>query len=464
MNAITPIIMAGGTGSRLWPLSRELHPKQFLQLANDRTMLQNTVLRLQELDCSKPLVICNEDHRFLAAEQLLTIDALEKNIILEPFGRNTAPAVALAALIALQEENHDPLLLVLAADHIINDNEAFVESINQAVAYAEAGALVTFGIIPTHAETGYGYIHRGESEGNGVFKVDTFVEKPNYETACEYLNSGCFYWNSGMFLFKASQYLDELKIYRPDIFETCVKAISKSSDDLNFIRVDHDTFESCPSDSIDYAVMEKTDKAVVVPMDAGWSDVGSWSSLWEISDKDLSNNVIKGDVFQINCSDTYVSAESMLVATIGVNNLVIVQTSDALLVADKNNVQNVKDIVSYLKNNNRTEHHKHKDYYRPWGKITDVDSGDRYKVNRITVKPGEKISAQKHYHRAEHWVIVNGTAKVIKDEESYILTENQSIYIPVGINHILENVGKIPLELIEVQSGPYLGQDDVIRL
>lgn len=464
MSTITPIIMAGGTGSRLWPLSREQYPKQFLPLVDKHTMLQSTILRLKGLDGTKPLVICNEEHRFLAAEQLLKISALHKNIILEPCGRNTAPAVALAALTALKSGDIDPLLLVLAADHVIGDEPAFISSVLQAVPYAEAGKLVTFGIVPTHPETGYGYIHCGEAVGNDVFKVDKFVEKPDYATACTYLESKSFYWNSGMFLFKASEYINELKLFRPDIYEACLDSISKSADDLEFIRVDKDAFESCPSDSIDYAVMEKTNRAVVVPMDANWSDVGSWSSLWDISEKDIDNNVTKGDVYQIDSQNNYVSSGSMLVTTVGVNNLVIVQTNDALLIADKNKVQDVKSIVSYLKDNNRTEHRSHQDLYRSWGKITGVDSGERYQVNRITVKPGEKISAQKHYHRAEHWIVVTGTAKVTKDDDSLILTENESIYIPVGTVHILENAGRIPLEIIEIQSGVYLGQDDVIRL
>lgn len=464
MNAITPIIMAGGTGSRLWPLSRELYPKQFLPLVNNYTMLQNTVLRLKGLDCSQPLIICNEEHRFLAAEQLLSISALKNNIILEPCGRNTAPAVALAALTALQSGESDPLLLVLAADHVISDHDAFIDSISNAISHAEAGMLVTFGIVPTHAETGYGYIHRGEQEGAHAFKVDTFVEKPDLETAEKYVESKCFYWNSGMFLFKASAYLNELNRFRSDIFDACSQSLSKRHDDMDFIRVDCSAFACCPSDSIDYAVMEKTDKAVVVPMDAGWSDVGSWSSLWDISPKDADNNVTKGDVYQIDSSGNYISSGSMLVTTVGVNDLVVVQTNDALLIADKNKVQDVKSIVSYLKANDRSEHRHHQDLYRPWGKITEVDSGERYQVNRITVKPSEKISAQKHYHRAEHWIVVTGTAKVTKDGDSIILTENQSVYIPVGVAHVLENVGKIPLEIIEIQSGVYLGQDDVIRL
>ncbi|MEZ2600976.1 mannose-1-phosphate guanylyltransferase/mannose-6-phosphate isomerase [Kluyvera intermedia] len=463
MNSITPIIMAGGTGSRLWPMSRELYPKQFLPLINNQTMLQNTILRLKGLSCNNPLVICNEEHRFLAAEQLLNISALQKNIILEPCGRNTAPAVALAALIALKSEQEDPLLLVLAADHVIEDQAAFHSAISQAIPYAEQGSLVTFGIVPTHAETGYGYIHRGEQLADSIFKVDKFVEKPDYKTACEYLDSKCFYWNSGMFLFKASEYISELKKFRPDILKACEQAIANSENDLDFIRVNGDIFASCPGDSIDYAVMEKTDNAVVVPMSAGWSDVGSWSSLWDVSDKDNDNNVIKGDVFPVASSNNYISSGSMFVATVGVNNLVIVQTNDALLVADKSKVQDVKNIVSYLKSNGRTEHKMHQDIYRPWGKITSVDSGERYQVNRITVKPGEKISSQTHYHRAEHWIVVAGTAKVTKGDSDSILTENESVYIPIGVNHVLENVGRLPLEIIEIQSGVYLGADDVLR-
>ncbi|MDM5119744.1 mannose-1-phosphate guanylyltransferase/mannose-6-phosphate isomerase [Aeromonas hydrophila] len=461
---LLPLIMAGGSGSRLWPLSRELYPKQFLNIDGQLTMLQTTVQRLKELSCSPPLVICNEEHRFLVAEQLREIKQLANNIILEPAGRNTAPAIALAALTALQTtgEIGDPLLLVLAADHVIRDETAFTASVQQAITHAEAGKLVTFGIVPTHAETGYGYIRRGAEQG-GAFAVVQFVEKPDVATAERYLASGEYYWNSGMFLFRASRLLAELKVFRPDIHAACVQAVGTINPDLDFVRVDKSAFLACPSDSIDYAVMEKTADAVVVPMDAGWSDVGSWSSLWDISEKDINGNVSRGDVLLHNSQNNYVFAETTLVTTVGVQDLVIVQTKDALLVADKHQVQDVKKIVEFLKTTGRKEQHIHREVYRPWGKYDSIDIGERYQVKRITVKPGEKLSIQMHHHRAEHWIVVSGTASVTNGDSIQLVTENQSVYIPVGQIHALENPGKIMLEMIEVQSGSYLGEDDIVR-
>ncbi|WP_272912515.1 mannose-1-phosphate guanylyltransferase/mannose-6-phosphate isomerase [Tolumonas lignilytica] len=461
---ILPVIMAGGSGSRLWPLSREIYPKQFLKLDGEYTMLQATVQRLGELDCPQPLVICNEEHRFLVAEQLRYLDKLAHNIILEPVGRNTAPAIALAALIAKQTagRNEDPLLLVLAADHVIRDEAAFTASVKQAIPHAEAGKFVTFGIVPTHAETGYGYIRRGAEIG-AAYTVAQFVEKPNMQTAEGYLQSGEYYWNSGMFLFRASRFLAALKEFRPDIYAACERAVGEIDTDLDFIRINKDAFLACPSDSIDYAVMEKTTDAVVVPMDAEWSDVGSWSSLWEISDKDESGNVFQGDVLQHNSQNNYVFAENGLVSLVGVQNLVVVQTKDAVLVVDQAQVQDVKKIVERLKAAGRSEHQVHREVYRPWGKYDSVDQGSRYQVKRIFIRPGEQLSLQMHHHRAEHWIVVQGTAKVVCGDETRLLTENQSFYIPLGIKHSLENPGKIPLEVIEVRTGSYLNDDDIQR-
>lgn len=458
---ILPVIMAGGTGSRLWPLSRDLMPKQFLKLDGDTTMLQATVLRLRGLDALPPLVICNEEHRFIAAEQLRQINQLDHNIILEPAGRNTAPAIALAAMTAVKK-GQDPFLLVLAADHIIADNQVFCQVVAQAAEFASAGSLVTFGIVATGPETGYGYIKRG-AENSGAYSVQQFVEKPDLATAKNYVSSGEYYWNSGMFIFKASVYLNELKQHRPDIFSACELAMAEVDPDLDFIRVNKDAFLACPDDSIDYAVMEKTTKAVVVPLNAGWSDVGSWSSLWDVTVKDENNNVHKGDVLSVLSNNNYVFAETGLVATVGLEDIVVVQTKDAVLVAAKDKVQDVKSIVQQLKGAGRTEHKIHREVYRPWGKYDSIDNGERYQVKRITVKPGEKLSIQMHHHRAEHWIVVSGTANVTVDGKDTLLSENQSIYIPLGAIHALENPGKIPLELIEVQSGSYLGEDDIVR-
>lgn len=459
---IIPVVMAGGSGSRLWPLSRELMPKQFLTLHGERTMLQNTLGRLQGLTTAAPMLICNEDHRFIAAEQLRQIGQLNHNIILEPVGRNTAPAIALAAL-AATAHGDDPLLLVLAADHVIQQDAEFRRVVEQATPLALAGKLVTFGIVPTHPETGYGYIRRGESLADNSFAIAQFVEKPNKTTAENYLESGEFYWNSGMFLFRASVYLAELEKNRADILAACKTAMAATQADLDFIRVDKAAFAACPDDSIDYAVMEKTAHGVVVALDAGWSDVGSWSSLWDVRAKDEFGNATTGDVLSVNSHDNLVFAETGLVATVGLKDTIVVQTKDAVLVAAKDQVQDVKTIVQQLKAKGRTEHKIHREVYRPWGKYDSVDNGARYQVKRITVKPGEKLSIQMHHHRAEHWIVVSGTANVTVDGKDTLLTENQSIYIPVGAIHALENPGKIPLELIEVQSGSYLGEDDIVR-
>ncbi|EPE7489612.1 mannose-1-phosphate guanyltransferase [Cronobacter universalis] len=465
-----PVIMAGGSGSRLWPLSRVLYPKQFLCLKGDLTMLQTTVCRLNGVQCESPVVICNEQHRFIVAEQLRQLNKLTENIILEPAGRNTAPAIALAALAAKHNSPEtDPLMLVLAADHVIQDEDAFRNAVRAAMPFAESGKLVTFGIVPNLPETGYGYIRRGEVSNPDVavdavaFSVAQFVEKPNQETAQSYVNSGEYYWNSGMFLFRAGRYLEELAKYRPDILDACEKAMSTVDPDLDFIRVDEEAFLACPEESIDYAVMEKTADAVVVPMDAGWSDVGSWSSLWEISNHSPEGNVHHGDVISHNTENSYVYAESGLVTTVGVKDLVVVQTKDAVLIADRNHVQDVKKVVEKIKADGRHEHHIHREVYRPWGKYDSIDQGERYQVKRITVKPGEGLSLQMHHHRAEHWIVVAGTAKVTINDEVKLVGENESVYIPLGATHCLENPGKIPLDLIEVRSGTYLEEDDVIR-
>lgn len=460
--------MAGGVGSRLWPLSRELYPKQFLCLKGKLTMLQSTVERLNDIDCENPVVICNEQHRFIVAEQLRELNKLTKNIILEPAGRNTAPAIALAALAAKRSSSDiDPLMLVLAADHMIENEDVFCNVVRNATPYANDGKLVTFGIVPKTPETGYGYIRRGDELAKAsdltAYKVAQFVEKPNLEKAQEYISVGEYYWNSGMFLFSATRYLEELAKFRPDILEACEKAMTGIDPDLDFIRVDEEAFLACPDESIDYAVMEKTADAVVMPMDAGWSDVGSWSSLWEVCDQSIEGNVNYGDVISFNTENSYIYAESSLVATVGVKDLVIVQTKDALLVADRNSVQHVKKIVEQIKDQGRHEHHVHREVYRPWGKYDSIDSGERYQVKRITVKAGEGLSLQMHHHRAEHWIVVAGTAKVIINDEEKILSENESVYIPLGVKHCLENPGKIPLELIEVRSGTYLNEDDIVR-
>lgn len=451
------VIMAGGSGTRLWPLSRTGHPKQFLSLHGRKSMLQQTVERLKGLPIKSSVTICNDEHRFFVAEQLRAIDKLG-SIILEPVGRNTAPAIALAALTS----DDDPLLLVLAADHVITDIESFTDSVKKAMPLAEKGKLVTFGIVPSEPHTGFGYIEAGDKSGSG-FLVDSFKEKPDQVTAESYLEQGGFYWNSGMFLFKASRYLEELKAYRSDIFSACSKAVIDVTSDLDFIRVDSEAFAACPDDSIDYAVMENTSDAIVVPMDAGWNDIGSWSSLWDVSEKDTNGNAVLGDVILHDAKNSYIRTDNKLVAAVGVNNLVVVSTKDALLVAHKDRVQDAKRIVEKLREDGRSESELHREVYRPWGKYDSIDNGHRYQVKRITVKPGAKLSVQMHHYRAEHWVVVSGLAKVTNGDETFLLSENQSTYIPVGAVHALENPGKLPLEIIEIQSGSYLGEDDIVR-
>ncbi len=463
---LIPVIMAGGSGSRLWPLSRAKHPKQFLAVTGEQTMLQQTLSRMEGLEHSAPFVICNEEHRFLVAEQLRRINSKHSGILLEPVGRNTAPAIALAAKFALSEGD-DALLLILAADHVIKDTQAFHQSVQAAIPYAQRGDMVTFGIAANVPETGYGYIKKGDTvtvgnESRG-FSVDSFVEKPNLETAKQYLDSGSYFWNSGMFLFKVSTYLEELAKFRPDILKASESAYDSHFEDLDFIRMSSGLFSQIPEESIDFAVMEKTEKAIVVPMDANWSDVGSWSALWEVNNKDEQGNAIRGDVLTEQTQNSYIYSQDKLVATVGVENLIVVETKDAVLVADKDKVQDVKSIVNQLKQQNRTESQQHQEVYRPWGSHETVSAGERYHVKLVLVKPKEKTALQMHYHRAEHWVVVSGTAKVTKGNETFLLTENQSTFIPVGTAHSVENPGQVPLELIEVRSGSYLEEDDIVR-
>lgn len=454
---ICPVIMAGGSGSRLWPLSRAAHPKQFHSLHGEDSMLQMTVNRLSGLETQLPITICNEEHRFFVAEQLRQIDKLGP-IILEPAGRNTAPAIALAALAS----KNDPLLLILAADHVLEDEAAFSRAVMQAVPLAEAGKLVTFGIIPTKPHTGYGYIKRGKALRRG-FKVSNFIEKPSLEVAESYVSSGAYYWNSGMFLFRASRYLEELEKFRPDIFKKCESSVNEVQADLDFLRVHKEIFESCPSESVDYAVMEKTSDAVVVPLDAGWSDVGSWSSLWALSQKDSNGNSTHGDVILHNTYNSYIRSDQKLVAVVGVNDLVVVSTNDAVLVVPKNEVQDVKRITENLKAKRRSEWVLGREVYRPWGKYDSIDAASGYQVKRLTVNPGAKLSVQMHYHRSEHWIVVAGQARVHYGEVSYDLNVNESTYHGKEVVHALENPGEVPLELIEVQVGDYLGEDDIVR-
>ncbi|EBT2375934.1 mannose-1-phosphate guanylyltransferase/mannose-6-phosphate isomerase [Salmonella enterica] len=465
------VVMAGGTGSRLWPLSRELYPKQFLQFSGENSLLQTTLLRLSALACKDPLVITNEQHRFIVVEQLRQIDQLHDNIILEPCGRNTAPAIALAAFSALKRnEQEDPLLLVLAADHVIAKENVFCNAIKKAVPIAENGNIVTFGIIPEYAETGYGYIERGalfsvngNSTETGFYHVKNFVEKPDRLTAEKYISTGNYFWNSGMFMFKASVYLNELKKFRPDIYSVCEQVVSASYRDLDFIRIPEALFKDCPAESIDFAVMEKTEHCILCPIDIGWSDVGSWQSLWDISEKTDEGDVCKGDILTYNTKNNYIYSESALVAAVGVEDIVIVQTKDAILVSKKSDVQDVKKIVEMLKARDRTEYISHHEVFRPWGKFDSIDQGERYKVKKIIVKPGEGLSLRMHHHRSEHWIVLSGTAKVTLDDKTMLITANESIYIPLGATYSLENPGVIPLNLIEVSSGDYLGEDDIVR-
>ncbi|MES2675585.1 MAG: mannose-1-phosphate guanylyltransferase/mannose-6-phosphate isomerase [Pseudomonadota bacterium] len=462
---IIPVILAGGSGTRLWPLSRQHYPKQLLKLFGDSTMLQQTVLRLAGLpDLASPIVVCNVEHRFMVAEQLNEIGIKDAVIILEPIARNTAPALALAALQA-DAMKSNPTLLVLSADHMIRDVEAFHHAVKIAIKAAEKGRLVTFGVQPTHPETGYGYIKTQQSatDTEGSYRVEQFVEKPNMETAEQYLAAGCYYWNSGMFVFKTDVFLEELKRHSPEVVAAAEQSKSWAVRDLDFIRVHKDSFATAPNISIDYALMEKSANVVCVPLDAGWSDVGDWKSFANISDKDNSGNSFIGDSIDVGSSNTLVFSRDKLVATLGVENLMIINTPDAILIADKSQAQHIKAIISQIEQQKRSEHMQHREIYRPWGCYDAIDDGERYQVNRIRVKPGASLSLQLHHHRAEHWIVVKGTALVQKGDEVLLLSENESTYIPVGIRHRLSNPGKIPLEIVEVQSGSYLEEDDVIR-
>ncbi|HEF0022497.1 mannose-1-phosphate guanylyltransferase/mannose-6-phosphate isomerase [Citrobacter amalonaticus] len=460
---LLPVVMAGGAGSRLWPLSRTLFPKQFLSLTSDATMLQETLTRIEPLAHEPAFIICNQEHRFILAEQLRKANLSHSGIVLEPVGRNTAPAVAVAALHATSN-GEDPLLLVLAADHVIARPNEFCAAVKAAMPLAEQGKLVTFGIVPTCAETGYGYIQQGQDVGEGATKVAAFVEKPNLELAQQYLDDGRFLWNSGMFLFKASVYLHELTQHHPQMVESCLKSLQLAKDDLDFIRLDPEAFSSCPDDSIDYAVMEKTANAVVMPLDANWSDVGSWTALWEVSAKDAQGNVLRGDVLTESTENSLVFSQDRLTATVGVVDLVVVETKDAVLVAHKDKVQDVKGIVAQLNQKHRCEQLQHREIFRPWGSHDSIADGQRYHVKHVMVKPGQKTAIQIHYHRAEHWIIVSGTARVTRGDETFIVSENESTFIPIGVAHAIENPGKIPLEIIEVRTGAYLEEDDIVRV
>ncbi|MBH1444871.1 MULTISPECIES: mannose-1-phosphate guanylyltransferase/mannose-6-phosphate isomerase [Stenotrophomonas] len=459
MTPIVPVILSGGSGTRLWPLSREAYPKQFLPLVGDDTMLQATWKRVASIAGAAPIVVANQEHRFMAAEQLRECKVLPQALILEPVGRNTAPAIAIAALQALANGD-DALLLVLPSDHVVRNEAAFHAAVKQAALAAESGKLVTFGIVPTAPETGYGYIKA--AAGEGVRAVDRFVEKPDLATAEQYVASGEYFWNSGMFLFKASRYLKELEALQPAILAACRQALDKAARDNDFIRLDAEAFAASPNDSIDYAVMEKTADAAVVPLDAEWNDVGSWSALWEVSDKDADGNACHGDVIALDCKDSYAYG-NRLIAMVGLQDIVIVETDDAVFVGHKDRVQDVKEIVGQIKRNGRSEAAAHRKVYRPWGAYDSIDNGARFQVKRITVKPGATLSLQMHHHRAEHWIVVSGTAEVTRGDEVILLSENQSTYIPLGVTHRLKNPGKLPLELIEVQSGSYLGEDDIVR-
>ncbi len=466
---ILPVILAGGSGTRLWPLSRALYPKQLISLVDRHTMLQNTILRLDGLDAvEKPVVICNDEYRFMVAEQLRQIAIKADSIILEPVGRNTAPALAVAAIRAM-ERGDDPVLLILPADHHIQLTAEFQRVIASGHAYAQAGRMITFGIVPEKPETGYGYIKMGEPlppAGGDLTAVSiaAFVEKPDLATARRYVASKAYCWNSGMFMFKASQVVNELDRLVPDIVAACRQAIHKGRSDLDFFRLEKAAFAACPSDSIDYAVMEKTERGAMLPLAAGWNDLGSWEALWQVGEKDGLDNVVKGDVVLHDVGDSYLHAEHRLIAAVGLKDHIVVETSDAVMISPRDRVQDVKGLVDQLKAQNREETRTHKRVYRPWGTVDQLVVGNRFQVNRITVKPGGVLSLQRHFNRSEHWIVVRGSAQVTKADEQLLLKEDSSTYISAGIAHRLENPGKIPLELIEVQTGGYIGEDDIIRL
>lgn len=469
------VILCGGSGTRLWPLSRETYPKQFLSIAGQRTMLQETALRLGglPLDCpvdASPVVVCNREHRFLAASQLQDVGIVQPRILLESSGRNTAPALTLAALQA-SADGGDPVLLAMPADHAMSDVVAFRAAIAGAFPHARAGAMITFGIVPARAETGYGYIERGASHAPGIDRVQSFAEKPDAPRAQQYVEGGRHLWNSGLFMVRASVWLKAIRHCRPDIAAACESAMAQSQRDLDFIRPDGTAFDACPSDSIDYAVMERLPTlpeleipACVVPMEAGWSDVGAWDAVWEALPRDDNGNARVGDVVAHDCNGTLLLSNSRLVAGVGLEDIMVVETPDAVLVADKRRTQDVKQIVALLRESGHAIAHNHRKMHRPWGWYDALDSGDRFQVKRIVVNPGASLSLQKHHHRAEHWVVVKGTAEVTKGDDTFLLGENESTFIPLGHVHRLANPGKVPLEIIEVQSGSYLGEDDIVRL
>jgi mannose-1-phosphate guanylyltransferase/mannose-6-phosphate isomerase len=460
---IHPVIMSGGAGSRLWPLSRQLYPKQLLPLAGERTMIQETARRVQGPGFAAPMAVCNQEHRFLIAEQLRENGGAAPTIVLEPVGRNTAPVAAIASLM-LAEQDPSALILLMPADHVVLDKDAFQKAVSIAAEAARTGAIVTFGIAPKSPETGYGYIQRGDaSSAAGSFQVRRFEEKPDRETAQRYIDTGEYYWNGGIFLFSAKAYLDELTKLEPKIVESCREAVEKGRRDLDFFRLDEQSFTACPSKSIDYAVMEHTKRAAMVPVDMGWSDVGSWQSLWEIAARDGSGNAIEGDVVAVNVSNSYLRSEGPLLAAVGFDDLVVVATQDAVLVTRRGATQDVKKLVEEIERSGHHHHLHHRQVFRPWGSYDSIDNGERFQVKRIVVNPGAKLSLQMHHHRAEHWIVVAGTAKVTCGDKEFLLRENESTYIPLGSRHRLENPGSIPLHLIEVQSGSYLGEDDIVR-
>ena len=460
---IIPVILSGGSGTRLWPLSRKEYPKQYLPLAGDNTMLQETILRLSGLDnLADPIIVCNADHRFLVAEQCQQIDIKNPTILLEPAGRNTAPAIAAAALQSLKTSD-DAVLLILSADHVIQDIAAFHEAINIASSQAQEGKLATFGIVPTDVNTGYGYIKASKDDVNGAYKVEEFVEKPDLETAEKYVDQGNYLWNSGMFMFKADTLIDELTTYSPDTVKLVSDSVNNAEQDIDFIRLEEQSFSLSPGDSIDYALMEKSNNVVVVPLDSGWSDVGSWSALYDIGAKDSSGNVLKGDVTVKDTTNTYIYASHHMVIAVGVDNLVVIDTPDATFIASQDKVHEVKSIVKSLQKKGRDEVHSNRKVHRPWGWYDSIEVGKYFHVKRLHVKSGAKLSLQMHHKRAEHWVIVSGTATVTNGEQTFTLNKGESTYIPLGVIHSIENQTREPLEIIEVQSGTYLGEDDIIR-
>ncbi len=462
---ILPVILSGGSGTRLWPLSRGAYPKQFLPLLEEDSLFQTTVKRVLGVKgCTEPMIICNEAHRFLVAEQLRQMGTVASSIVLEPAGRNTAPAVTCAALMAI-EQQENAVLFVMPSDHAIQNTDAFRDTFQQGARAALDGKLITFGIIPSRPETGYGYIKKGRSDAasSNIYPVAEFVEKPDEATAQSYLQSGEYLWNSGMFMFRADTFLSEIERLQPDIYSACRQAVENSCKDLDFTRLGEEEFLNCPGNSIDYAVMEKTEKAAVLPLDAGWSDVGAWPALRKMQSPDTMGNVCIGDTIIEEVKNCYIRSDHRLVACIGVENLVVVETADAVLITDINHAQKVKDIVDKIKQSDREEHLYHTRVFRPWGSFETIDESDRFKVKRIIVNPGASLSLQMHHHRAEHWVVVKGTAKITRGEDEITLNEDQSVYIPLGTRHRLENPGLIPLEIIEIQSGSYLGEDDIVR-